>query len=121
MSLPMASLSARPRGAAGDYTLKRRSNFCGRCIGPPSAGRRDHARHTRWITFRRRLLFSDEIGDPGEIRFAGRVLLELSVSSAFAVVAFPIDAALAEPGLLEDLAQLWQRPQPPIVSERAPD
>ena len=83
--------------------------------GAPAVGKRRLHRNVL------RSLFGDEIRDPRQVGHARRVFLELTVAAALAIVAFPVHAHLRETGLVQQLAQLGQRPQAPVVGERALD
>src|SRR5690606_27631350 len=57
------------------------------------------------------------VRDPGGIGRAGIRLVELAVGLALVVLVLPVDAALREAGLVEQLADLGHRPHPPLVAE----
>src|SRR4051812_46774054 len=66
------------------------------------------------------LLFGQDHRDPDELDAAPLDAREDAVAPP-AVVPFPVDVRALEPGLLQQVADLRDGPEPPIVGEDVPD
>src|SRR5690606_18619743 len=68
-----------------------------------------------------RLALGDEVTDPRGVGIATLDGFEFAVGLAVLVLALPPHRDLAKAGLLQQLAQLRQCPQPPVVGKRTFD